>query len=75
MEGRRKVVKIIIILLIIGGVVSAILEADSILAKIGIGVLALLVGLVVVMSLVTGVGPLGILLQLIIGIFTGGRFA
>ena len=68
-------VKIIIILLIIGGVVSAILEADSILAKIGIGVLALLVGLVVVMSLVTGVGPLGILLQLIIGIFTGGRFA
>ena len=43
-------VKIIIILLIIGGVVSAILEADSILAKIGIGVLALIVGLVVVMS-------------------------
>ena len=68
-------VKIIIILFIIGGVVSAILEADSILAKIGIGVLALLVGLVVVMSLVTGVGPLGILLRLIIGIFTGGRFA
>ncbi len=75
MEGRRKVVKIIIILLIIGGVVSAILEADSILAKIGIGVLALIVGLVVVMSLVTGVGPFVILFQLIVGIFTGGHFA
>lgn len=68
-------VKIIIILLIIGGVVSAILEADSILAKIGIGVLALIVGLVVVMSLVTGVGPFVILFQLIVGIFTGGHFA
>lgn len=75
MEGRRKVVKIIIILLIIGGVVSAILEADSILAKIGIGVLALIVGLVVVMSLVTGVGPFVILFRLIVGIFTGGHFA
>lgn len=68
-------VKIIIILLIIGGVVSAILEADSILAKIGIGVLALIVGLVVVMSLVTGVGPFVILFRLIVGIFTGGHFA
>ena len=68
-------VKIIIILLIIGGVVSAILEAGSILAKIGIGVLALIVGLVVVMSLVTGVGPFVILFQLIVGIFTGGHFA
>ena len=33
-------VKIIIILLIIGGVVTAIMEAESVAAKIGIGVLA-----------------------------------
>ena len=68
-------VKIIIILLIIGGVVTAIMEAESVAAKIGVGVLAVVAGLVVVMSLVTGVGPFVILFRLIVGIFTGGHFA
>lgn len=68
-------VKIIIILLIIGGVVTAIMEAESVAAKIGIGVLAVVAGLVVVMSLVTGVGPFVILFRLIVEIFTGGHFA
>ena len=68
-------VKIIIILLIIGGVVTAIMEAESVAAKIGIGVLAVVAGLVVVMSLVTGVGPFVILFRLTVGIFTGGHFA
>ena len=68
-------VKIIIILLIIGGVVTAIMEAESVAAKIGIGVLAVVAGLVVVMSLVTGVGPFVILFRLIVVIFTGGHFA
>lgn len=75
MRGRREVVKIIIILLIIASVVSAILEADSLVAKIGIGVLAVVAGLVIIMSLVTGVSPFIILFQLIVGIFTGGHFA
>lgn len=76
MNGRGiEVVKIIIILLIIGGVVTAIMEAESVAAKIGIGALAVVAGLVVVMSLVTGVGPFVILFQLIVGIFTGGHFA
>lgn len=68
-------VKIIIILLIIGGVVTAIMEAESVAAKIGIGALAVVAGLVVVMSLVTGVGSFVILFRLIVGIFTGGHFA
>ena len=68
-------VKIIIILLIIGGVVTAIMEAESVAAKIGIGVLAVVAGLVVVMSLVTGVGPFVILFRHIVGKYTGGNFA
>ena len=55
--------------------VTAIMEAESVAAKIGIGVLAVVAGLVVVMSLVTGVGPFVILFRLIVGIFTGGHFA
>ena len=51
------------------------MEAESVAAKIGIGVLAVVAGLVVVMSLVTGVGPFVILVRLIVGIFTGGHFA
>ena len=64
-------VKIIIILLIIGGVIVSIQEAESIFAKIGIGCLALLVGFIAVMSLTSGVGPMTIIVQLIIGLLTG----
>ena len=67
-------VKIVIILLIIGGVITAIMEAESILAKIGIGCLAVVIGLIAAMSLFTGVGPFAILVRFIGGILSGGHF-
>ena len=71
MGGRHEVVKIVIILLIIGGVITAILEAESILAKIGIGCLAVVIGLIVAMSLFTGVGPITLIGRFIIEVLLG----
>ena len=71
MGGRHEVVKIVIILLIIGGVITAILEAESILAKIGIGCLAVVIGLIAAMSLFTGVGPITLIGRFIIEVLLG----
>ena len=69
LNGRRfEVGKIIIILLVIGGVAAAIQESESIIAKIGIGCLALVIVVIAVLSVITGVGPVALILRVLIGL-------